>query len=193
MRAFRSSRVLSGGRCELLAWGVVSDVPAPSPPGQPLPPPPPNGSTAPGDIAEPPLADEAERSPQAGELVVAWRVAVTATWLLAFLAELAVWKTSEEIGIATWWLGPGSDPQPAVVRLVPFAIPTALLLLVSCPLRKLPWMSLAGALVLALIAVPDFSRAVGLALIEMTIAAAAAVVSVAAFTGTYREPATADG
>ncbi len=50
---------------------------------------------------------------------------VVTTWVGVFVAYMAVWKASEEIGIATWWLGPRSDPQPLVVRLVPFIVASA--------------------------------------------------------------------
>ena len=42
------------------------------------------------------------RQARVGELTPAWRITVILTWVGAFLAYLAVWKASEEIGIATW-------------------------------------------------------------------------------------------
>lgn len=107
-------------------------------------------------------------------------------WVGAFLAYLAVWKASEELGIATWWLGPRSDPQPAVIRLVPFAVITVFGVLASYNVRRFPWISLGGSVILAVIAVPDLSRSTGLATIEFAIAGAVALVSLAALTGMYR-------
>lgn len=121
---------------------------------------------------------------------MAWRLALTITWGLALLAEMAVWKASEEIGIATWWLGPRSDPQPVIVRLIPFLVIATFGALASSPLRRVPWISLAGSVVLAAIALPDISRAAGLAVVELAIAGAVAAVSIASFTGTYQEPTT---
>jgi hypothetical protein len=148
-----------------------------------LPPPPP-----PGPPVAAPLAVEAfpPRPVRPGELVVAWRAALVVTWVLVFVTYLAVWKASEEIGIATWWLGPRSNPQPVVVRLVPFVVAAIFGAIVTFPLRGLPWFSLGGSLVLAAIAVPDLGRATGLATIELAIAAAVAIVSLAALTGRYR-------
>jgi hypothetical protein len=126
------------------------------------------------------------RAPRPGQLTPAWRVALIVTWIGAFLAYMAVWKTSEELGLGTWWLGPRSDPQSVVVRIIPFAVIAVFGILATYNVRRLSWISLAGAVLLALIAVPDLSRSTGIAAIEFTIAAAVALVSVASFTGTYR-------
>ena len=129
------------------------------------------------------------REARVGELTPAWRIAVILTWVGAFLAYLAVWKASEEIGIATWWLGPRSHPQPIPIRLIPFAVVAVFGMLAGSNLRRLPWISLAGSGVLALIAVPDLSRSGGLAAIEFAIAGAVALVSLGSFTGMYRAAA----
>ncbi len=112
------------------------------------------------------------------------------TWVGAFVAYLAVWKASEEIGIATWWLGPRSNPQPLVIRLVPFIVIAVFGILASYNVPKMPVIGLVGAAALAAIAVPDLSRSTGLAIIEFAIAGAVLLVSLASFTGTYRAPRT---
>ena len=103
---------------------------------------------------------------------------------------MAVWKTSEELGLATWWLGPRSNPQPVVVRVIPFVVIAVFGVLASYNVRRLPWISLGGSLALALIAVPDLSRSTGIATIEFAIAVAVALVSAASLTGTYRAAST---
>jgi hypothetical protein len=108
------------------------------------------------------------------------------TWVGVFLAWMAVWKASEEIGIGTWWLGPRSTPQPLVVKLVPFFVTAVFGVLASYNLKRLPAIGVIGALALAAIAVPDLSRSTGLAAVEFAIAGAVLLVSLAAFTGTYR-------
>jgi hypothetical protein len=108
------------------------------------------------------------------------------TWIGAFLAYMAVWKTSEELGLGTWWLGPRSNPQPVVVRIIPFAVIAVFGILATYNVRRLSWISLGGAALLALIAIPDLSRSTGIATIEFMIAAAVALVSLASLTGTYR-------
>jgi hypothetical protein len=107
-------------------------------------------------------------------------------WVGAFLGFMAVWKASDELGIATWWLGPRSNPQPLWIRLIPFAVCAVFGMLASLHVRRLPWLGLLGAALLAAVAVPDLTRIVGLAVTEFLIAGAVAVVSLAALTGMYR-------
>ena len=133
------------------------------------------------------------RSPRPGELTPAWRMTVIVTWVGALLAYMAVWKASEEIGIATWWLGPRSNPEPMYIRLIPFAIVTVFVILAGYNLKRLPWISLGGSVALALIAIPDLSRSGGLAAIEFAIAGAVALVSLGSFSGTYRAAPPDDG
>lgn len=123
---------------------------------------------------------------RAGDLVPSWRIASVAVWALVVFAYSTVWKTSVELGIGTWWLGARSSPQPLPVRLLPFAIAIGFGLLSSYPVRKLPWINIVGALVLAAIAVPDFSRSIGLAVIELAIAVAVLLVAVGSLTGVVK-------
>lgn len=113
---------------------------------------------------------------------------VVAAWVGVFVAYMAVWKASVELGIATWWLGPRSDPQPVLVRLVPFIVTAVFGILATYNVPRLPLIGLVGAAALAAIAVPDLSRSTGLATVEFAIAGAAALVSAASFTGMYRQP-----
>ena len=147
----------------------------------------------PADVAVPFVAPPTTRRPRPGELTFAWRVALVVTWIGAFLAYMAVWKASEEIGIGTWWLGARSTPQPIVVRLLPFVVIAAFGMLAAYNVRRMPWISLFGAAVLAAFAVPDLSRSTGLAVVEFAIAGAVAVVSLVALTGTYRAAPAAAG
>ena len=113
---------------------------------------------------------------------------VVTTWVGVFIAYLAVWKASEEIGIATWWLGPRSSPQPLAIRLIPFVVTALFGILASYNVPRMPVIGLVGSIVLAAIAVPDLSRSTGLALIEFAIAGAVLLVSTASFTGVYPQP-----
>jgi len=166
-------------------FNVVSDAPLPS--TRPLAPPSPPGLDSPRPPSELTVAPgPPARAPRAGELTLPWRVVMIVTWVAAFIAYMAVWKASEEVGIGTWWLGPRSNPQPMLVRLVPFLIAAVFGVLASYNVRRFPWISLGGSAVLAVVAVPDLSRSTGLAVIEFAIAGAVAVVSLAASTGMYR-------
>ena len=111
-----------------------------------------------------------------------------ATWVGVFVAYLAVWKASEELGIATWWLGPRTSPQPVFIRLIPFLVAAVFGILASYNVRRVPVFGLVGAVLLAAIAIPDLPRSTGLAVIEFAIAGAVLLVSLASFTGSYQTP-----
>jgi len=121
-----------------------------------------------------------------GDLVGSWRIAIVATWALVVFVYSAVWKTSVEIGIGTWWLGARSDPQPVIVRLIPFAVAIGFGMVSSFRRKRVPIITVLGAFVLALIAVPDYSRSLGLANLEMIIAGAVLLVGLGAFTGVVK-------
>jgi hypothetical protein len=122
----------------------------------------------------------------AGQLTNGWRLVTGIGWAFVIVAYAAVWKTSYELGLTTWWLGPFGDPQPAFVTMLPFVAPLAMVLLTINNSRWLPWAGLAAAVVLAVIAVLDLSRVPRLAIVELAIAGAGALLAVAGFAGRYR-------
>jgi hypothetical protein len=124
--------------------------------------------------------------PVAGQLTNGWRLVTGLGWAFVIVAYAAVWKTSYELGLSTWWLGPFGDPRPAFVTMLPFVAPLVMVLLALNNSRWLPWAGLAAAAILALIALFDLSRVPRLALIELAIAAAGAMLAVAGFAGRYR-------
>ncbi len=167
--------------------GTVPDTTIP--PGGPLPPPGPPGVAAPWGLPMPDAPAPARppmRQSRPGQLTAAWRAMLLTTWVGVFVAYLAVWKASEELGIATWWLGPRSSPQPVFIRLIPFFLAAVFGILASYNVRRVPVFGLIGASLLAAIAVPDLSRSTGLTVIEFAIAGAVLLVSLASFTGVYR-------
>ena len=126
-----------------------------------------------------------------GSFTTPWRVVVVATWVMVIIAYAAVWKTSEELGIGMWWLGTRSDPSMALIRLLPFAVAAVPAVAAAYNLPWSWWASLGAAAVLLLVAVPDFSRSTGLALLELAIALAALLVTASAWTGRTRTRAAA--
>ncbi|MGI9645618.1 MAG: hypothetical protein ACR2O6_09950 [Ilumatobacteraceae bacterium] len=121
-----------------------------------------------------------------GQLTVAWQIMGAVAWAAAFFAFAGVWKASEEIGIATWWLGPRADPQPITIRILPFVLCVFIGLWAIYNVRGFPWVSLAGSVAVAAIAAFDVSRSIGLAAAEFAIAGALALVSLASLGGRYR-------
>ena len=126
-----------------------------------------------------------------GQLTVGWQVFLAGAWSAAFFAFAAVWKTSEEIGIGTWWLGPRAQPQPTFVRILPFAVTLLLGLLAVYNLRRVAMVSIAASFLLAGMAVFDMSRSGGLAAIEFAIAGSMLLVSIGAFVASARPAPTA--
>jgi hypothetical protein len=123
-----------------------------------------------------------------GRLTTTWRAITVVTWMGVFVAYLAVWKASVEIGLSTWWLGARSNPQPLVIQLVPLLVAALFGILASYNVRRLPWLGLVGAGALLAVAVPDFSRSFGLAMVEVAIAGAVAMVALASLTGVHPAP-----
>jgi hypothetical protein len=105
---------------------------------------------------------------------------------MAFVAYTAAWKVSRELGLATWWLGPISQPQPFFVMLAPFAAPAVMVVLALNNARRLPWYGLTASLVGVAVGLADLDHVRRLAYVELAIAAAGAMVSVASFSGVYR-------
>src|SRR5687767_14741440 len=100
-----------GRRC--VAFPPVSTAPPPPPPAPP--------STAVPPAPPVPASDARVRP---GQLTRQWQVATVAMWGVTMLAFVGIWKASRELGLATWWKGPESEPQPFVVVLAPFYLPS---------------------------------------------------------------------
>ena len=131
----------------------------------------------------PPLAPADAR---AGQLVAFWRLVLGGAWLAAFFAYAAVWQASVQLGIATWWIGPRSQPTSAWIRIIPFLGTIAVAICVLYNLRRIVWISAAGAALAVVFALPDLDRSTGLAVVELMIAAVLAIVTALATTGRYR-------
>jgi hypothetical protein len=121
-----------------------------------------------------------------GDLTFAWRFTLMFGWIAAFFAYAAVWQASVQLGIATWWVGPRSQPTPTMIRMIPFIMTIVAGLLTVYNVRRVSFLSLGTAFGSLLIAVPDLSRSVGLAAVEIMISIALIVVSAASLTGRYR-------
>ena len=127
------------------------------------------------------------RTPHAGELTTGWRLVTALTWLLAVVGMACVWKTSDQLGLATWWLGPRGEPHPIVVQLLPF-VPAVLMVLAAVShVRYLPWLGLAASGLILLIGLFDVVRFTGLGILEIAIGIATAVVSLVSLAGMYRK------
>ncbi len=144
------------------------------------PPPPPPGAPDDDDTVG------ATSGPLPGQLTRGWRLATVFVWGATFAAQAGVWKASRELGLSTWWRGPISDPQPFLMTLIPFIGPAAMAVAALYGVRRLPWYGLAASAVTAAVGLGDLGRVVRIGLVELAMAAATALFSVASLAGRYR-------
>jgi len=131
-----------------------------------------------------------QRAPRPGELTPAWRVLMALTWLAVGLAMGAVWSTSDQLGLATWWLGPRGEPNPQYIQVAVFLPALAMVLISVNRVRYASWFGVAAAAVMIAIGVADLSHVAALGMIEIAIGVAAGLVSLASLTGMYRRQPT---
>jgi hypothetical protein len=112
-------------------------------------------------------------------------------WIGVAMAIGSIWKTSEQLGMSTWWLGPRGEPRPVVVQILPFLPAVVMLLLVVNHVRHLAWWGLLASALTIAVGVVDLGYKVELGLLEIAIGVASALASLASFVGAYR-PATPD-
>ena len=115
----------------------------------------------------------------------AWATVFWVGWLFVAGGFVAVWNSSRITGLSTWWLGPESAPR-LPLHVVPFVAPLVLCVLALRSTRFLPWFGIAGAAITAAIALGDLSEQHRYALIELGLAGAGLLVSVACFAGVLR-------
>ena len=127
------------------------------------------------------------RTVRAGQLTIAWSRVLLVTWRFAIASFIAIWVSSRNTGLSTWWLGPETEPRSIAINLLPFVAPVAVCLTCQLALRRLPWVGVAAALVTATIAAGDISRVPGYAVAEFAVAAGGLLASLACFAGVLRD------
>ena len=113
-------------------------------------------------------------------------IVTACTWIGVIVAFAAVWNTSVQLGLSTWWLGARSQPQPQLVRLSPFVVPALMCIATFNNVRWLAYLGLTAAAATAVFGIGDLGRVAEIAVLELTIAGLAATVSIASLSGTYR-------
>lgn len=126
------------------------------------------------------------RIPRAGELTSGWRAVTAITWMLVVVGLGCVWKTSDQLGLSTWWIGPRGEPHSIVVQLLPFVPPVLMVLAAINHIRYLPWFGLAASALVVTTGLFDVVRFTGLGVLEIAIGVAAAIVSLVSLAGMYR-------
>ncbi|MGA1320490.1 MAG: hypothetical protein ACO3Z0_01665 [Ilumatobacteraceae bacterium] len=107
-----------------------------------------------------------------------WRALATISWVGVLVCQLAVAITSRNIGKATWWLGPESNPQPLVVWALPFFITVAALVATQRPGRLSIVVHLVCVVLLVVVAALDVRNTPGVATVEFVVAFAALLITV---------------
>jgi hypothetical protein len=117
---------------------------------------------------------------------MAWRIVTISMWIGVIAGFIAVWSASERLGLLTWWRGPRASPRSLFVQFSPFYFPLIMVLGIANQIRWMAWAGVACGAVLAVYGIGDLDRVTRLGITEILIGAAAAAVSLAALTGTYR-------
>jgi hypothetical protein len=153
-----------------------------------LPPPSPDADVpaVPSDPAVTP-PEGPYRVPRAGDLTTSWRILTGVGWIAIVMVLAATWNASRQLGLPTWWLGPVDHQRPAYIILLPFVAPAVMLTAVGNRVRYVPWIGVLGAIATAAIGFGDLGRVRGLGVVELIAAAAALLVSIASFSGMYRD------
>jgi hypothetical protein len=129
----------------------------------------------------------AEAPPKrAGELTPGWRLAFGIGWAAVIVGYAAVWETSRIIGLSTWWLGADAQPRLLLIKLLPFFGPVMVTGAAVANWRYLPFLGMVAAAAGAVIAAGDFSRVRWISVVELVVAGAALLISVASIAGMYR-------
>ncbi|MFZ9628092.1 MAG: hypothetical protein ACO3C1_01925 [Ilumatobacteraceae bacterium] len=130
------------------------------------------------------------RQQRPGDLTANWATALGCAWLLGVVSLAAVWVSSRTTGLSTWWLGPEARPASPVVTALPFVLPLLAVLAAFGGMRRASWIGVAASLATAAIAIGDLGRVAAYGGVELTVAAATLLVSVASFAGMYRAEST---
>ncbi|CAN0462277.1 unnamed protein product, partial [Phaeothamnion confervicola] len=126
-----------------------------------------------------------------GHLTPGWRWTLGFSWGGVLLGFGAVTWSSRSLGLSTWWLGPSTQPRIIFLMLLPFVAPLLMCIGILTNSRWMPFAGLAAALVTGAIGLGDRTRVPGLAAVELALAAAGLLVSLASLSGLYRRGAPA--
>ncbi len=146
-------------------------------------------ATAPGEdpVDAPPRQQVLlTRTPRAGELAPGWRLVTAVTWIAVAVAIGSVWKTSDQLGRSTWWIGPRGQQHPLPVQMLPFLPALVMLVGTINHWRRLGVWGVVASVAVVAVGVVDLGRVARIGAIEIAIGVAALVVSIASATGTFR-------
>lgn len=127
-----------------------------------------------------------------GQLTPTWRLLTGLAWVMVFVSFTGAWNVSRQLGLGTWWLGPVSQPRPLYISVIPFLPSVVMLVLMLNDTRRLPVYGLVASVAVAAVGIGDLDEVRRLGVVEIVIGAAAALVTIASFSGMYRRAVDAD-
>jgi hypothetical protein len=148
--------------------------------------------TAGAALLPPPPVPSTGRTPVAGESTPMWRLTLIVAWVAVAVAMGSVWKTSDQLGLSTWWIGPRGEQQPRPVQLLPFLPSLVMVVAVINNARRLPLLGAIASVLTIAVGVADLWYLAKLGVVEIAIGVAAGAISLASSAGVFR-PARAAG
>jgi hypothetical protein len=121
-----------------------------------------------------------------GHLTASWGTAFWLGWGLVAGGFAAIWYSARVTGMATWWLGPETDPRLILVSLLPFVAPVGLAVMTLVHRRWMPFLGIAGAVVTGLVAWGDVGGPARYFAVELALAAGGLLISIASLAGMVR-------
>ena len=132
------------------------------------------------------MTNSDDNSTTASDMITrGWSQVGVITWIAVLLADIAVSVTSRTVGKPPWWLGPSVNPAPLFFIAIPLvAIVVPLFLFVRSHARATR-IAIVCASALAIIAIADIHRTPGVAVVELVVAVAAILGSIATNAGVF--------
>ena len=184
-----ASGAISRRRAAATLWRNMEPIEESPPFSVPQPPYLAAAYAVPAGVADDDVVDaafDAAFDAEVGQLTAGWTTVFWIGWVLIAASFAAIWVSSRQVGLSTWWLGPATDPQLILITLLPFTVPLALAAAGYTAQRWLPWWGIGGAAFVAVIGAFDVVRVPGYAAIEFSLAIAGLFISIACFAGLFR-------
>jgi len=118
-----------------------------------------------------------------------WRLTLVVAWIAVAVAIGSIWKTSDQLGLSTWWIGPRGEQQPRVVQLLPFLPALVMVIAVINNARRLPLLGAIASTLTMAVGVVDLWYFAKLGAVEIAVGVAAGAISLASAAGVFRPTA----
>jgi len=117
------------------------------------------------------------------KLTTPWQVVAVVTWSGVIFGVTASAITGRTVGKPPWWLGPSVNPAPVFFVLLVAVVVIAPLALAISRSRYTPVAGIVSSCAIAVIALLDLADSPGVATVELAVAIAGLLGSLAVFAG----------